>query len=490
MIGQPNRSGWVAACAGLAGLVIVTAASSWGTPPPLPTRDGMEPAPVRDTVLACPPVSADKSVGTYLNLLAQALPPGTSQSAGTPRASARLLSAGPGQVVLELSARGVLASGRLDRAGLGKTGIPSVVAHASGPLAPGLQAWQLASASSGDDTGLAVGQCLSPGNQWWFVGTGTKFGHIGRLMLTNADSGTCSLNLSLFGATGKLSAVGLDGISLAPYSTKVINLAQLAPRQANLAVSVTTTQGRVYASVMDRWTTGLTPSGVDWPAATLPSTNLVVPGILEGNGRNRLVVANPGGSQALVSVELLGANGRFVPKGLARLQLHPGQVVSRDLTDLAGRDAVSVHLSSDQPVLGAVETSLRGTSHDSSVLGGVAPLEGAASVPLPVSGELHLLLASAVGQRASATVVVMTRQGAPIVHGKVSLDGGTTAQWELPHLTKAQRERAAYLVVHPTGSVVAAAVYQGARGALAAVPVESPTFTVEQPTAHLVLTGD
>jgi hypothetical protein len=201
------------------------------------------------------------------------------------------------------------------------------------------------------------------------------------------------------------------------------------------------------------------------------------------------VVANPAGSQALVSVELLGANGRFVPKGLARLQLDPGQVVSRDLTDLTGRGAVSVHLKSDQPVLGAVETALGGSGHDWSVLGGVAPLEDAGSVPLPPSGELHLLLASAAKQGASATVAVMTTQGASIVRDDVSLDGGTTSQWELPHLSKPQREKAAYLVVRPTGSVVVAAVYEGASGDLAAVPVESPIFTVQQPTAHLVLTG-
>src|SRR4029453_16710937 len=112
------------------------------------------------------------------------------------------------------------------------------------------------------------------------------------------------------------------------------------------------------------------------------------------------------------------------------LRVDPGQVVSRDLTDFAGRDAVSVHLASDQPVLGAVETVLRGPGHDPSVLGGVAPLEGAASVPLPVSGELHLLLASAVGRGASAAVAVMTTNGAPLVHGNVTLDEGTTTQWE------------------------------------------------------------
>jgi hypothetical protein len=191
-----------------------------------------------------------------------------------------------------------------------------------------------------------------------------------------------------------------------------------------------------------------------------------------------------------VSVELLGKNGRFVPKGLAPLQLDPGQVVSRDLTKLAGRDAVSVHIHSDHPVLGAVETGLRGPDHDSSVLGGVVPLAGTATVPLPDSGELHVLLASAAGQGASATVTVMTREGTRLVDSDVSLDGGTTAQWEMPHLTKSQRAQAAYLVINPTGSVVVAAFYQGANGALAGVPVETPTFTVTQPTAHLVLTGE
>jgi Family of unknown function (DUF5719) len=336
---------------------------------------------------------------------------------------------------------------------------------------------------------LSVVRCLSPSNQWWFVGTGAKFRHVGRLVLTNADPGASNLNLSVFGPKGKLSAVGLDGIPLAPHSTKVVNLTHLAPRQANLAVSVTTTQGRVYASVRDRWITGLTPTGVDWPSATAPTTDLVVPGILDGNGTNRVVVANPGGSAALVSVELLGANGRFVPKGLARLQLDPGQVVSRDLTELAGRDAVSVHLTADQPVLGAVETAPDGRGHDWSVLGGVKPLGGPASVPLPASGALHLLLASAARQDSSANVVVMSRQGNPIARRDVTLDGGTTVQWAPRHLTNTQRKRAAYLMIRPDGPVAVAAFYQAPGGAVAAVPVENPTLTVEQPTAHLVLTG-
>jgi hypothetical protein len=37
--------------------------------------------------------------------------------------------------------------------------------------------------------------------------------------------------------------------------------------------------------------------------------------------------------------------------------------------------------------------------------------------------------------------------------------------------------------------VAVAAFYQAPGGAVAAVPVENPTLTVEQPTAHLVLTG-
>jgi hypothetical protein len=487
--GQGRSSGRIAACLALTALAIVGVASSRESPT-LPTRAGVEQAPVRDALLACPAVSDDQTVETSLDLLAQALPPGTSEAAGTPAARARILSAGPTHAVLRLSARGQLATKKLDPAALEATGIHSVVVQAAGPLAAGLQAWQLASARSGDDKGLAVGRCLSPANQWWFVGTGTTFGHVGKLVLTNADPGTCSLNLSLFGAKGRLSAVGLRGISLAPLSTKVVNLAQFAPQEGHLAVSVTTTQGRVYAAVKDRWTSGVTPTGVDWPAASAPSTDLVVPAILKGAGTNLLVVANPGGSQALVSVELLGKNGRFVPKGLAPLQLDPGQVVSRDLTKLAGRDAVSVHLHSDHPVLGAVETGLRGPDHDSSVLGGVVPLAGTATVPLPDSGELHVLLASPAGQGASATVSVMTTEGTRLVDSDISLDGGTTAQWEIPQLTKRQRARAAYLVINPTGSVVVAAFYQGANGALAGVPVETPTFTVTQPTAHLVLTGE
>jgi hypothetical protein len=203
-----------------------------------------------------------------------------------------------------------------------------------------------------------------------------------------------------------------------------------------------------------------------------------------------LVVANPGGSHALVSVELLGKDGRFVPKGLDSLQLDPGQTISRDLTKLAGQDAASVHLASDQPVLGAVLTRLNGPDHDSSVLGGVAPLTGPASVPLPGTGALHLLLASASRHGGSATVSVMTKRGTQLADSKVRLEGGTTTQWELPHLTKHQRTRAAYLAIQPTGSIVAAAFYQGAGAALAGVPVQSPTFTVPQPTAHLVLAGD
>lgn len=486
---QERRSGLIAALLGIAALLIVATTSSRGTPT-LPAEAGVQEVPISDTELACPGASNDKTVETSLDLLAQALPAGANQPTEAAPAHARILSAGPTPAVLRLSARGVLATKRLEPAAFGSTGIHSVVVHAAGSLAAGLQAWQLSSALSGDDKGLAVGRCLSPADQWWFVGTGTKFGHIGKLILTNADSGACSLNLSLFGAKGKLSAVGLKGISLGPYSTKVLDLAQFAPQQGNLALSVTTTQGRVYAAVKDRWTSGLMPTGVDWPTATAPSTNLVVPAILKGSGTNRLVVANPGGSQALVSVELFGKNGRFVPKGLDSLQLDPGQTISRDLTKLAGQDAASVHLASDQPVLGAVVTRLNGPDHDSSVLGGVAPLAGPASVPLAGTGAVHLLLASASRHGGSATVSVMTRQGTQLADSDVSLEGGTTTQWELPHLTKHQRTRAAYLAIQPTGSIVAAAFYQGARGALAAVPVQSPTFTVAQPTAHLVLAGD
>ena len=452
--------------------------------PPLPPASQ---AAVRNVQLICPPVQAQREAAKpRLSVAAAELPqPPAAEGSGVARVQP--LRPPPATPLADLTRAGVVR-----RVQLGRSAGPAVTVLGRGALATGLAATQHATSTAGPARGMATGGCLQPAVRWYFVGAGSTAGHVDRLLLANPDPGVATVDLSFFGAGGEVRAVGAEGLSVAPYSVRVIRVRELVPPQPELGIAVRARQGRVVAAVRDRWTRGLRPAGVEWlPPTAAPSRDVVVAGGLAGDGRRALLVANPSPFEALVDVELLGRDGRFRPVELPRLRVPPGALVLRDLATVADGGVASVHLRSDQPVTAAVR--LRGPGHgvDVALAAASAALTGPAVLALPTGSRPVLSLANPTRASGRARVTAYAPDGSRIAGALVAVDGGTTRQWPVPAAGNGQRS-AGYVVVSPsTGSaLVAGAVIEGRpAGFLSALPLHSMPLSVQRPAVQWSLTG-
>jgi hypothetical protein len=319
--------------------------------------------PVARASAVCPDTVADATTTTSVTLAAPGAiddhTPGVSHAAVGSASAHPLGAANP--VTARLTAISSIAydvaaspQSTQDAPDTGADGQP-LVATASGGLAPGFTASMTTRSTSDDIRGLASTACTTPGNDFWFVGSGAIVGRRGRLYLTNPESVPAVVDVTLYGPAGPLDAPSGRGVTLAAGAQQVLKLDALAPDVERFGIHVQVRQGRVAAALRDQQVQGLTPMGADWvPAAQPPARRLVLPGVPAGAGERHLQIAVPGDSDAIVKVRLIGVDGSFVPSGLDVVEARAGRVSDVDIAPFTGAQAVAVELTSDQPVTAGV----------------------------------------------------------------------------------------------------------------------------------------
>ena len=333
-------------------------------------HEAPERQPLRVADVACPA----SSVSPELSLGSASTEEGDSET--TLRSSSA-----PDPVVVPLEAGGASR----ERAPTGP-----VVVHATGATAPGL----FAARFSGTDV-TAAGECSAPAGETWFVGIGTSGVHNSELQLTNPDSGPAVADLELYSVDGPMDEVRSRGLTIAGNGSTRIDLGDLAPDRAELAMRVTVSRGRVAASVQDSYSLPGKKPAIDWlGASALPSTSLVVPGVSRTADERILVLANPGDTGGRVQVKITGKQSTFAPAGLEPIEVPAGQVVITDLTErlagqLAADEDTALQLTSTVPVT----ASMRGVvSGDLVQLPAVTAVSGQTAAMVAPSGDQSLLL--------------------------------------------------------------------------------------------------
>ncbi|HEU5033974.1 MAG TPA: DUF5719 family protein [Mycobacteriales bacterium] len=216
----------------------------------------------------------------------------------------------------------------------------------------------------GGGRGLYSTPCLRPGTDFWITGADGRVGFSDSLVLANAGSTTANITVNAWATTGPLEPPKLRSFTIAPFSALLLPVADYTPDDALVTLHVHANSGRITAEVRDVRTTAARPAGLDWiPPTRPPARTLVVPGIPAGAGQRRLVVANPGSTDATVTLHLLTASGNFAPAGHPSVVVRAGRTTDVDLTSSLGGQPGAVALSSDQPVTAAAvsqsSTSLR-----------------------------------------------------------------------------------------------------------------------------------
>ncbi len=300
----------------------------------------------------------------------------------------------------------------------------------------------------------AVTMCGAPGSTWWFTGAGAGLDHASDLLLSNVDVGPAVVDLDVLGSNGRPQTVGTSGIMLAPGESKRIPLTDVAPQTDEIALGVHATRGRVVADVADAFAPRAgAPQGREWlQGAPSPSRLVRLAGLPPTSAPRTLLIANPSDQEAVVTIRVDGANGRFVPTGLEDQTVPPGSVQSVPLDQGIGQhEAVALEVRSQVRVLATVRSVV---GSDTTYAAPVAPLAGPAAVPTApdVTSTLQL---TAGELAAKASVAAYDAQGRRVAQKQLSLSPGSTTSWAAP-------AEAAYVLVTPTtGSVFGAMVYQG-----------------------------
>ena len=210
----------------------------------------------------------------------------------------------------------------------------------------------------------AVVPCSVSNGEQWFVGGSGALTSKSILSIVNSGFSESGVEIEVYTSTGVLEA---KQVAISPNSTKSISLDTLAPGEDSLAIAVKTKSGRVSSFLFDERKKGLRSLGADYVAAvSAPKKILTIPAISDLQGKAavagstsnhvlRLLV--PGTIDANIEVAINSNDGNFVPVGLSDLKVKSQKVINIPLTFAPAKQAFSIIIKSDQPILGSVLSS-------------------------------------------------------------------------------------------------------------------------------------
>ena len=206
--------------------------------------------------------------------------------------------------------------------------------------------------------------CSGPASSQWFVGASADVTTKGRLIIVNSGLSDAVVDVQVFSEKGKQP---LRTLSVQTKNYLVISVDSLAPGDKRLTINVAPRSGRVNSFVIDEQGKGLRALGGDFvnPIST-PSRTLVIPAIPnpgKGSGQGSssvhlLRVLNPGDVDASISVELLSADGVFIPVGLNARSIAAGKVSEFAFSPRISSKVFALRITSTEAMVAAVESSV------------------------------------------------------------------------------------------------------------------------------------
>ncbi|GAB3877247.1 DUF5719 family protein [Terrabacter terrigena] len=351
---------------------------------------------------------------------------------------------GAGSVRLSLgtSSTGLAQTSSADSLATAEVSTPEVVVAAGkDALAPGLAATQVWRHTGDDDRGLALTPCQLPSSDVWLVGGGGGASRTERIIVSNPGANAVSVSVDVLGRSGRIEGAADRSVPVPPLSRQVISLDAIAPDETSPVVHVVATGGVVSAVLDEQWIVGATGRGIDDSTrAASPGTDLVVPGV-DAAARIWLRLANPGDTEALAQVRLLGTKGVEQPAELRALRVPAGSTLD---VPVAPSTTSGLGIRSDQPLVASAWAERRAKTGDQ--MGDFAwtpaapAIRGVAGVLLPgLEGATKRLLLTAGSAPSTVTVrlggdgasKVSTVQVAPDSTTVVDA-GDATAVWVVP----------------------------------------------------------
>jgi hypothetical protein len=335
-------------------------------------------------------------------------------------------------------------------------------------------------------SGRIEGPCQSqPSDRWIVPGVATAGGAQAQLHLANPFGTDASVTVTLATRDGLLGPKLLENVVVPKRSTRVLDLNEYAPEQADLGVIVQTRSGRVVAEAVQSFNAAI--GGVEGlslvRALPAPSETWTVPWFADASdAASWLWLTNPDPDRpADVELTVHTDTGGSVPEGLGALTVDPGTTLRVDLRGLlpegADSGGLTVRAENGVPIAASVATQR----------GGDLPAPDAPDDPATESTDGE-------GDDAPALGRPEDRSGVAVVTGVAEgdttwvLSGGATAGRDLAiHLVNASAEEATVdLAVWSDAGLVRSPELQGLTVAPGAVRVvdlsgvlpEGETYTV------------
>lgn len=321
--------------------------------------------------------------------------------------------------------------------------------------------------------GLAATECPLPQPTYHFAGVGADANHRSVLVLSNPDSGPAVADVTVLGRGGPVDVPELRGLTVQGGQTVEVDLGQAVPTRSELGLEVVVSRGRLGASVEDEIPAlGTRRVTREWlPATSRPATGQLLLGLVDGDGRDTLALANPGADEVRAEVRVVTEDAAFVPEGLEEITVAPGTVesvrVTSQLRDQIADGAVGVEVSSTGPLTAGLASLVDGDLVHAPVVDRV----GAPMTALVPPGDASLVLAAAEG--AGVALVDAYDGGRRLARERVELTQGSGGTVELPEDTSLAR-------VTPRRTSVAASVVATGRGATV-VPLRALVRTTSVP---------
>lgn len=273
--------------------------------------------------------------------------------------------------------------------------------------------------------------CSGPSAAAWFVGGTANVTTRGRLILINSGLSDAIVDIQSYTENAKQP---IKSVNLKSKSYMQISIDSLAPGDKALAVQVIPRSGRVNAFMIDEQGAGLKALGGDFVNAyPVASKKILIPAIpnqLPKKGQlasttHTLRILTPGDVNTTFTLEVLSADGSFVPVGMSSRSIDAGVVSEFSFEPKISASAFAVRITAAEPIVASIASSVTISGHKDFVWSTATP--PLTPMSIAVTGLSPLI--SFAGDS------ILVKVQAKLVNGKTigkTIKGSDIATWRVP----------------------------------------------------------
>jgi len=321
--------------------------------------------------------------------------------------------------------------------------------------------------------------CSGPSAAAWFVGGTANVTTRGRLMLINSGLSDAIVDIQSYTENAKQP---IKSVNLKSKSYMQLSIDSLAPGDKALAVQVIPRSGRVNAFMIDEQGAGLKALGGDFVNSyPMASKEVVIPAIpnqlpkkgQKASASHTLRILTPGEVNTTFTLEVLSADGSFVPVGMSSRSIDAGVVSEFSLEPKISASAFAVRITSAEPVVASVSSSVTISGHKDFVWSTATP--PLTPMSIAVTGLSPLI--------AFAGDSISVKVQAKLINGKTVskvIKGSDIATWRVPENSRS------ITIVSTSKGVFAGALIASSNG-YGFIPIQngSALTRVEVPNSNI-----